>query len=87
MRMTNGFVISGKNYKKLDSVFYTTHSVYEGVALDEVRNYEQGYFIGLGGILKNFSIEARYEKSNGMAAYVDLNSIVDRFYFLTAYKF
>lgn len=85
--MSNGFVISEKNYLKRESMFYTIENTEETKAIEEIRKYEQGYVLGLGSSYKNISLELRYEKGNGMSSFKNLNSTTKRIYLLVGYKF
>jgi hypothetical protein len=84
--VSNGVVIHQDNYKKEVSKFYLPETTKEGKALDEIRKYEQGYLFGLEARLDRFSVEARYEKANGMENYGGLRSPVSRIHFLFSYK-
>ena len=84
---SNGFAISETNYKKVESKFYATEKIYEELALEDTRKYEQSYILGLGAGYKNFSFEIRYEKGNGMSKYRALNSRTNRYYCLIGFKF
>lgn len=54
---------------------------------NKARNYEQGYMLGLGGRFKRYSLEMRYEKSDGMLPTADFNAIVSKFFLLAGYRF
>lgn len=84
--MSNGFALNERNYKKIESRFYTTETVVEELALDDTRKYEQGYILGIGLKYNRFSFEIRYEKGNGMSKYTTLNSSTERGYFLLGYR-
>ena len=85
--ISNGFAISEKNYKKIESKFYSTEKVVEESALNETRKYEQGFILGTGIKFKNYSFEIRAENGNGMSVYNALNSKTKRYYFLLGYRF
>lgn len=85
--MSNGFAISEKNYKKIESKFYSTEKVVEESALNETRKYEQGFILGTGVKFKNYCFEIRAETGNGMSVYNALNSKTKRYYFLLGYRF
>lgn len=85
--ISNGFFISETNYKKIESKFYLSERVVEGLALNDTRKYEKGYILGTGVKYGKFSLEMRYEKGNGMSKYVALNSLTKRYYFLLGYRF
>ncbi|MCW3117648.1 MAG: hypothetical protein JWM28_1730 [Chitinophagaceae bacterium] len=85
--MSNGLIISEKNEQKQITTVYTTETIKNGPALRDTRNYEQGYIIGLGTKYNHYSLEARFEKGNGMSSYSNLKSPTKRFYFLLGYRF
>jgi hypothetical protein len=85
--ISNGFVVSETNYKKVESMFYGTEEISEGLALEDTRKYEQSFIAGLGAGYKNFSIDFRYEKGNGMSKYRALNSRTNRYYCLIGFRF
>lgn len=85
--ISNGFAISETNYKMVKSKFYETEEISEGLALEDTRKYEQSYIVGSGAQYKNFSIDFRYEKGNGMSKYSALNSRTNRYYCLVGFRF
>jgi len=85
--ISNGIVINEKNYRKVETKFYTTERVYEGVAIEDTRKHEQGYFAGIGTKYNNFSLELRYERGNGMTKQVSINASTERYCCLIGYKF
>ncbi len=85
--LANGFALSETNYKERITHVYGQISITEGKALEDARNYEQGFILGLGTKFNRFSIEARYEGSNGMSEYPGLKSAIKRYYFLFGFKF
>jgi len=48
---------------------------------------ETGYILGLGGNIKNYSCELRFERSNVMSTYMQLASPIMRCSFILGYKF
>lgn len=85
--ISNGFAIKVINYKHEEIKFYTTEKIVEGNAIDDTRNHEQGYIFGSGIKYKNYSLEMRYEKGNGMSTLQTLNSSTRRYYLLFGYSF
>ena len=85
--LSNGFAISVTNYKKADLKLYTMNRITEGMALDYISRYEQGFIIGTGIKFNNYSMEIRYEKGNGMSKFINLNSSTTRCFCLLGYRF
>lgn len=85
--LSNGYAINETNYKKIESKFYETESLVEEKALKDTRKYEIAFILGSGIKYKNYSIEFRAEKGNGMSLYTELNSTTTRYYFLFGYRF
>lgn len=85
--ISNGFALRQTNYRREEATFYTTERNTEAKAVDDSRTYEQSFVFGLGAKYKEFSFETRYERGNGMSAYLDLQSISRRVYFLLGYRF
>ncbi|MGD1840364.1 MAG: hypothetical protein ACFB0B_05625 [Thermonemataceae bacterium] len=84
--ISNGYVIASRNYALEDRQLITSLITTEGEAIEGARDYEQGLVVGLGGQFKKFSLEVRYERSNGISPSDGLNSPVDRFQFLLGYR-
>ncbi|MEM9981403.1 MAG: hypothetical protein AAF734_02830 [Bacteroidota bacterium] len=84
--ISNGYVIASRNYALEDRQFMTSLVTTEGEGIEGARDYEQGLVVGLGGQFKKFTLEARYERSNGVSPSDGLNSPVDRFQFLLGYR-
>ena len=85
--LSNGLVIAEKNYLKKETMLSGSLNIKEDKAIEEIRKYEQGYIFGLGTIYKNYSLELRYERGNGMSIYPSLNSVIRKLYFLLGYQF
>ncbi|GAB2778126.1 hypothetical protein GCM10027275_21780 [Rhabdobacter roseus] len=86
--LSNGLALTQTNQRRREAFFYSEQGqVTEGQALAEVRAYEQGLLLGLGAGVKRYALEVRYEASNGMSAFTNLSSPVQRFYALLAYRF
>jgi len=85
--ISNGYAISEVNKERVEMTRYTIERVEEGKALEQTRKYEQGILFGLGFKYKKYSVEARYERGNGMSDFSDVSSVVNRYYFLLGYKF
>ena len=51
------------------------------------RKHEQSYVLGAGVMYKNWSIDTRYERGNGMSEAVAYSSQVSRFYCMLGYRF
>jgi hypothetical protein len=85
--ITNDFVMSETNYKKKEYKSGEQFVVQEDKALEGTRKLEQGFIFGSGVKYTKYSIEVRYERANSMAKYTNLNSTMNRFYFLLKYRF
>lgn len=85
--MSNGYSLSNVNHRQVEVQFYSTHRTYNYPVLEYYRKYEQGLLAGFGGRYGKFSLEARYERGNGMSEYINLNSLTERVYLLAGYAF
>ena len=85
--ISNGFAVRETNKLKTEHKIYSSGSVNEGLALNEIRKYEQGYILGLGTKIKRYSFEIRSEKGNGISESSTLKSTTNRYFFLLVYKF
>ena len=85
---SNGLVFSEiANYTKEDSVFYAFETSNEGKALTEIKSYEIGFIVGLGANYKNFSLEFRFDRGNGLSRFLYLNSSTKKYSLLLGYQF
>jgi hypothetical protein len=84
---SNGFALAETNSLEKETKFYADPVVTEGPAMKDTRMWEFGILAGIGAKYQKFSLEARYEGSNGMSAYPALVSRVSRLYFLLGYRF
>lgn len=84
--LSRGAAISSTNSKREEWTFYSSNGVDEEVAVGGARNNERGYILGTGLKFNQFSVEARYEKGNGMSSYVGLESITRRYFILIGYR-
>jgi len=79
---------NGQNTATEQKRVYTMETLEKRVALQETRALEQSYILGLGFKYNNrFSLEARYEKGNGMSGYAAVNSLTQRYFLLLGYRF
>lgn len=85
--ISNGYAVSEINDKAVERVHYSTHEFTTTNILNSTRKYEQGYIGGLGARFKNYSLEFRYERGNGMSTFTGLNSVTTRYYLLMGYRF
>lgn len=84
---SNGVGFSEKNNLKEESVLFSSSTIEEGKAIEDSKKYEIGYLVGLGAIFSNkYSLELRLEQGNGMSADQNLNSFINRYFLLLAYK-
>jgi hypothetical protein len=86
--ISNGYVISGSDYKK--RVYRNSWSdefVMEGRPFTNgMRRYEFGFLAGLGVRYNRYAVEGRYDRSNGMLDYIDVQSQVTKLSFLLTYR-
>ena len=85
--LSKGLAISETNYANQRQVYYTIEHIYDKQAVSYVRIHEEGLIFGLGCKHKNYSLELRYERGNGMSDVIGLNSTVNRFFLLGGYRF
>jgi len=89
--MNGGFTlaraITERNYRKAESWWYDEYNVKEDIALAYPRYFEQGLAGGLGVQYKNFCLEFRYERTNGISDYQSLKSRISKYYALLSYRF
>jgi hypothetical protein len=85
--VSNGFMISEKNYQKKVSKFYESETTLIGKVTDESKKWELGFVFGIGASFKNFSLDLRGESGNGFSPYTALTSKTMRYYFLLGYSF
>jgi len=84
--ISNGIIISENDKLIKEIKSYQIETIVESKLLESVRKLESGFNIGLGAEFKKYSIEIRYEHGNGMSDYWDLNSPVNKFFFLFGYQ-
>jgi hypothetical protein len=85
--ISNGYVISETNHLRKSTIGLTSTIVEEQKALEYTRKHEQGILLGLGGAVKRYSLELRYEVSNGVSDYSNYKSSVKRYFILLGYRF
>ncbi|MFP4469498.1 MAG: outer membrane beta-barrel protein [Bacteroidales bacterium] len=84
--VSNGVVVNSTNVKKEHSRFYSTEKYEENMAID-AKKHEIGYLVGAGLKYGRFSLESRYEFSNGLSGLVNFQANVRRIYFMAGYRF
>jgi hypothetical protein len=83
----NGISFDFKNYQKTTTTYLGIVQKSEGLALNDIRKYEQSLVFDLG-IMKNYySITFRNELGNGFSAYPNLNTTTSRLALLLGIKF
>lgn len=85
--ISNGFVLDETNYKREETKFYSREDVTESRAINETRQYEQGFLLGTGLKYKALSLEMRFEKGFGISKYEGLKVSADRYFLLVGYNF
>jgi len=86
--LANGFVISETNQFVQYRQFYGTERTKEGVILEDTRQREFSYLIGLGLSVRKFSFETRLQTGgHGISLYPEVGTEVNRLHFLFGYRF
>ncbi|MEN7546493.1 porin family protein [Rapidithrix thailandica] len=75
--------LKDKNTMVRKSVTYSTTYEYERPAIKDFRTFDQGWVVGIGAESDRFGLELRYESSNGMENYAELDSSVKTLYLVT----
>lgn len=83
--ITSGLLISNKNKRVIESRINSVIRVVEDHCLYDTKDIELGYSLGLGIKYKKFSVEARYEKGNGMSGIHNLKASTTRYHFFLGY--
>jgi hypothetical protein len=85
--LLNGFAF-GEINKRIDEISaFGEINTYEYKALADTKKYYLGYCMGAGFKYRNYTLEARYEKGQGMSEYVYLKSSIQKYVFLLGYRF
>lgn len=86
--LSNGLVVSETNSRRKETYFFSDQgSITEIKAIEFSRKHEEALLAGIGGTVKKYSLEFRYETSNGMSGSTNIKSPVKRYYFLLSYRF
>ncbi len=85
--ISNGYAFDVTNCQNKEVKFYTTDRTEEGIAIESIRKYEQGYLLGAGIKYGKVALQFRYEYGNGMSEYISLNSKTKRYFGLLSYSF
>jgi len=85
--ISNGYGFNESNYQYQEITFFSTFNTKEGKMLEQTRKYEFGFIFGIGAKYQRYSLEYRYEISNGMSDYVFLQAHPKRSFFLLGYTF
>lgn len=85
MGVSNGILIQSTNLYQRESGFNSMVTVKN--ALEEIRKYEFGGYIGAGVVWNKVSFEYRYQISNGISAYLTTSSWTRRSFFFLSYSF
>ncbi|MFD0837490.1 hypothetical protein ACFQ0I_17060 [Mariniflexile aquimaris] len=83
--MTNGWVITEENYRRIESNVFSVQTVSNGLAIPDVKNHEFGIIMGLGTKFNKLSFEVRYEITDGVSE-DSANSKLNKLYFLVGYR-
>jgi hypothetical protein len=84
--ISTGQAFIKKNTKTTRTVFYSDDHTETSPMIDGPRTFELGFVGGIGVKYKKAGFEARYDKTNGMSPYKNLQSNVSRLYLLLSYR-
>lgn len=84
--ITNGFAVAEKNFLEKKIKQFSDERVEQGLAIEDVRKYEQGYAFGVGSKFQRFSLEARFERGNGMSKYTRVKTATTRLHLFVGYR-
>lgn len=85
--LANSIKVAEENYKFTESHNYSIVSEDEGKAMESTRSHERGLVFGVGVKYKQFGLELRGERGDGMSDYNNLNSTTNRLYALLSFTF
>lgn len=85
--ISNGIAVKVINNDYQTIQYYTTITNESKEAIEGFRKHEQSLILGIGYQFDKFSLEYKFEKTNGMTTYADLGSSVIRNYFTVNYSF
>jgi hypothetical protein len=85
--ISNGIAVSQINKERVEEITSSASIVHQTKLIRDTRRYETGWILGAGARFNKTSLEFRTVLSNGMAANVDLNSLVTRYSLLLSYQF
>lgn len=82
-----GIALASTNTSTAETKFYSSETIKTTKAMQDFRNYEVSYSLGLGAKHKRYSAELRFETGNGMSDYMNLKAKTKRLYFFLGYRF
>ena len=82
-----GIALASTNTATMETKFFSTETIETTKAMQDFRNYEVSYSLGLGAKHKRYSAELRFETGNGMSDYTSLKSKTKRLYLFLGYRF
>ncbi len=85
--ISNGMAIKSQNKSVRQTTFYSSNTVTEGEAIEDLRKYEQGLLLGIGGKVSKVSLEARMAFGNGISPFIFIKSPTQRIIFLASFTF
>lgn len=85
--MSNGVIIKEKNKLLIDRTSFGHNEIINSKAIDSSEGYETGFIVGVGGKVKRYSLEMRYESGSGILNTISLGSKTKRYFFLLGYQF
>ncbi len=84
--ISNGIAFGVVNRRINTRKLYRPEEITEHEGVTDARRYEQGLVLGAGVEINKFSLQARYEKGNGMSNYLQLGSHTTQISFLLGYR-
>ncbi|MEN7546494.1 porin family protein [Rapidithrix thailandica] len=81
--VSGAYALKDDNTLVKENVTYSTKQVYNSPAIKDFRSFEQAWVVGFGLEGNRLGVEFRYENSNGMVDYVELDSSVKTLYLVT----
>jgi hypothetical protein len=85
--ISNRFAIIGRNDLHTELKLYAVERTYDEYAISFVRTHEFGFIIGTGVKYKDFCLDARYVRGNGMSDGTQLGSVTNQFIVMIGYRF
>lgn len=85
--LTNGISIGETNQRVIFRKLFASEVYEDDLVVNDMRKYEQGFLVGLGGRKNNLIAELRLQKGNGFTEYATLKTPTIRFFLTVGYRF